>query len=721
MKKTFRQIALLGAALLGAMTDGHSAVAQDNPSLNLYGTTGLIDMPSAEPQKDGFLSFSLSYFGPIRRNTLSFQITPRLSGSFRYMGVQDWAANCGAPGNECDLAINDYPTYYDRAFDLRYLIVEEGRYLPAVTIGFQDFIGTGLQSAEYIVATKNITPRVKVTAGLGWGRLGTNNPIGAPFGSRPPVAGGDSLLVNTAQWFKGNVAPFGGIEWQINDKWGVKAEYSSDSYLEEAQKRQTFEVNSPLNFGIEYQHNTTTRLGLYYLYGSEIGFSAQLILNPAQRPMGGVSGTGPNPVKPRPSRAADPEAWETDWVAQPDARQILITNVNSRISRDGMVVEALAVTATKVQVRIRNTRFDAEAQAIGRVARTLSDVMPASVEVFEIIPVVNGIPASMVTVRRSDLESLEFSTDAADQMRNRIQITDAGRPMDGLVFAPELYPKFNWSLAPYVQLRLFDLDEPVRADFGLRLSANYQLAPGLVLSGSITKKLTGNLDEPPPQIASALPPVRSEGNRYDALGDPAVERLTLAYYTRLSTDLYGRVTVGYLERMFGGVSTELLWKPVGGRFALGAELNYVAQRNPDQLFGFDHYNYEVATGHVSGYLDLGKGYLAQVDVGRYLAGDVGATFSLDREFANGWKVGAFATFTDVAPEDFGSGSFDKGIRVAVPLNWLTGEPSRQTKGLTLRPFGRDGGARLDVQGRLYDTVRDYHQSGIDGQWGRFWK
>jgi len=173
--------------------------------------------------------------------------------------------------------------------------------------------------------------------------------------------------------------------------------------------------------------------------------------------------------------------------------------------------------------------------------------------------------------------------------------------------------------------------------------------------------------------------------------------------------------------MFGGVSTELLWKPSGRRWAVGAEMNYVGQRDPNGLLGFSYYDYKVATGHVSGYFELGKGYHAQVDIGRYLAGDVGATLTVDREFENGWKIGAFATFTNVSPEDFGPGSFDKGIRVEIPTAWLTGQPTRASRPLTLRPFGRNGGARLEVEGRLYETVRSYQESGIDAQWGRFWK
>ena len=55
-------------------------------------------------------------------------------------------------------------------------------------------------------------------------------------------------------------------------------------------------------------------------------------------------------------------------------------------------------------------------------------------------------------------------------------------------------------------------------------------------------------------------------------------------------------------------------------------------------------------------------------MGRYLAGDDGITIDFSKRFKNGFKLGAFATFTDVSSEDFGEGSFDKGIYVAIPLS-----------------------------------------------------
>jgi len=174
--------------------------------------------------------------------------------------------------------------------------------------------------------------------------------------------------------------------------------------------------------------------------------------------------------------------------------------------------------------------------------------------------------------------------------------------------------------------------------------------------------------------------------------------------------------------MYGGGSGELLWKPVNSRIAVGAEMNWVRQRDFDQLLGFR--DYSIATGHVSGYWEMDNGLYGQIDAGRYLAGDWGATFRLDREFGNGWRVGAYATFTDVSFDDFGEGSFDKGIVMTIPLESLVGRPVKRTRRkatVAIRPLLRDGGARLHVSGRLYENVRDYHDPGLQETWGRFWR
>ena len=79
------------------------------------------------------------------------------------------------------------------------------------------------------------------------------------------------------------------------------------------------------------------------------------------------------------------------------------------------------------------------------------------------------------------------------------------------------------------------------------------------------------------------------------------------------------------------------------------------------------------------------------------------------------------TLTDVSAEEFGEGSFDKGIRFSIPVSWFTGQPSQRAVGTTIRPITRDGGARVHAPDRLYDRVRAGHLGNIDDQWARVWR
>ena len=51
----------------------------------------------------------------------------------------------------------------------------------------------------------------------------------------------------------------------------------------------------------------------------------------------------------------------------------------------------------------------------------------------------------------------------------------------------------------------------------------------------------------------------------------------------------------------------------------------------------------------------------KVSYGEYLAGDVGSTIELSRSYKNGMQFGVFVSNTDVTAEQFGEGSFDKGV------------------------------------------------------------
>ncbi|MEL7093544.1 MAG: YjbH domain-containing protein [Pseudomonadota bacterium] len=692
------------------------AAAQDAPvTLSFYGVPGIIDLPSGEALPDGTLALSVSHFGGQTRSSATFQFSPRISGTFRYIGIQDW--NSGG-----------FETYRDRSFDARFLLLREGRRLPAVSVGLQDFAGTGIYAAEYVVATKNfdrpflLPGNFKVSAGLGWGRLAGLGAIGAPLGgNRPSFNEGDTGgEVSYDQWFRGDAAPFWGVEWQYNDKLGFKLEYSSDAYRPET-SRGVFDRKSRLNFGAEYQWTRFVRVGGYYMYGSELGVNFQITANPKEPPRP-FTIAGPLPVIVRPSRDAAPETYGTDWAAaRSQVAQSLGGIADEGLRNDGVRLERLTfLSATRVEARVTSLNYTNNAIAVGRTARRLAGTVPASVETFDIIVMAGDLPATRVTLSRADLEQLEFQPGAADLLLSRSTVEDApaGRPADGGFVPDERFPRFSWTIGPYLRPSFFDVNQPVRADFGISASAEFRPGPGWLIAGDLRHRLVGNIEDSLTS-PSALPPVRTNGVLYAQQGETAIEELFVSKQWKAGRNVYARVTAGYLEQMFGGVSAEVLWQPADSRFALGLEANYVAQRDFDGGFGFQ--DYTVATGHLSAYYDFGRGYFGQIDVGRYLAGDVGATFSVDRTFRNGWSLGGFFTLTDVSAEDFGEGSFDKGIRVTIPTQWLTGQPQKRSQTITITPVQRDGGARLRVPGRLYDQLRDADARAIRESWGRVWE
>jgi hypothetical protein len=162
---------------------------------------------------------------------------------------------------------------------------------------------------------------------------------------------------------------------------------------------------------------------------------------------------------------------------------------------------------------------------------------------------------------------------------------------------------------------------------------------------------------------------------------------------------------GYLESMFAGAGGEVLWRPEGARWALGADIYQVWQRDFDRLFGLQ--NYHQVTGHVSLYYDSPwYGLNFELRAGQYLAGDRGFTLQITRRFSTGVEIGAFMTRTNVSAAQFGEGSFDKGLIIRIPLGWIAPIETQSQIGLDLRPVQRDGGQPLLGDATLYDQTRN---------------
>ena len=428
-------------------------------------------------------------------------------------------------------------------------------------------------------------------------------------------------------------------------------------------------------------------VGLTYGLSTTGSFAGQIAFTPSYE------------AAPTPIIRHNPSDTDTSWLDDANVNETARKYLNKTMQPDGLTVEALKLGPTSVELRFRNKRYNVTPQALGRAARAMANVMPASVSQFVLTPVVNGLPVSSVTLQRTDLENFENHPNGTKLSFANAVISDPVMKTEELRYDPSLYPKFSWSLGPDIEFNHDELTSSNQYSVRLRADARWNLSPGLSVSGAVTKELFGNVSTNTPST-SPLQHVRSDRGLYLEQGDPAIETLKADYLFKAAPALYGRVSAGYLERMFGGVSGELLWKPAAQNWGLGAEVAYVKQRDFGNALGFQ--SYDVTTGFVTAYYEFNGGISTRLDVGRYLAGDNGATLSVDKRFANGWEVGVFATKSDANVSE----DTKKGFRLTIPLNWVIKSPSRTSYGFAFGSSGADAGSRLRTDNRLYEKVRE---------------
>ncbi len=669
-----------------------SAIAQTTASHGLYGSAGLIDMPTAGVFPDGETSWTLGDLPGSRRGSLNFQILPKLEGTVRYSNV--------------DGLDSDGSSSFDMSFDLKYQLVSEDGWRPAIAIGLRDFLGHGIYAGEYVVASKTLIGGMTVTGGVGWGRLGSYNGFSNPLGLNDrPVARLAGGQFGANQWFRGDAAFFGGFEWDTPFKGlTMKAEYSSDAYVQESAAG-GFSPSVPYSFGVEYAPVSGIHIGAYYLNGKNLAFALTFSGNPNDPITNPDAGLGPAPTMIRPPQGDRSVAWAKNE----KARDKIMAAVAEALSAEGISVQSAQLRPKVVEIRISNSRSVLHAKAIGRTARILALAMPHSVETFRITMMQGGIAVSTVVVNRSKYEMQVDRPDAGLKSWQSVKITDA-KPTLGTdhLWARASSSRFSWSINPSVPITFFNPNAPVTYDLLVNFGVRWQLSPTLAISGNISQHVWGSTDE------------NAVGSEFDKTSKPVLSRLTIDKSFKLGDAVYGRAALGLLDKQYGGLDGEVLWKPVDQNWGLGLQMTYVRKRDPDNYFGFG--TFETVTGHGSVYWDTGwNDITAQLDLGRYVAGDWGGTLTVARRFNNGWEVAGYMTRTDASYADFGEGAFDKGVRVSIPLRWTLPFETRSRTSVT---FGTDGskyGRRVGGPGRLYADVRDFSEQRMFETWGAFWQ
>lgn len=658
-----------------------------------FGLPGIIDLPTALRYPDGQIIFTQQLHKSLARSGIYFQALPRLGFSFRYSGH-------GAGGTEAYGRIN-----HDRSFDAHLALFDESIYLPAISIGLRDFVGTGWYSSEYLVATKTLG-NWEVTAGIGFGRLSGRNSFSNPlkvvsskFENRDRRNYGKGGTLGNLNWFRGDASTFYGLNYNLGQKFTLSAEYTSDLMLNESSY---LNIKSPWNYGFKYKLNSFTTVAIENLHNNQISLTASVALNPDKPPVKGGKDLAPVPMRLRGQGSST------------------VVETNEAIIRKVLEVDKFKIHHLKfegdlVEISVTNTKFRTTSQAVGRLASTLQRFSSDSIKVAEISFESLGIHVATFRIELDKVYSEQFDPPSYPNPSPSIEVIET-KPL----YHSKISQRLSWGVGPYFAHRLFNPDLPLSMEVGLEIQSGYQLSQGLKIAGSVRKSAITNLTQNKRRSNSVLPRVHSDWPLYDFAGQSGhIHNLKLSYLKNLTSGFYFRTQAGLLEPFYAGIGVEILYKPEKLPFAIGLDIHRVRKRDYDMLF--DLLDYQTTVGHLSMYYDAGKMFEIEVNAGKYLAGDWGVTTTISRKFGSGWEVGGYATLTDVPFETFGEGSFDKAIYVSIPIDWIIASPNKAKRRLNLRPITRDGGANLASARLLYRLIEEAQNSQFKRDYGRLWK
>ena len=657
-----------------------------------WGEVGLLQTPSARMEPAGALRLRISAGWPYTRATSMFQPLDWLEFGFRYTDIQN---QLYGPAE-----FSGSQTYKDKSLDLKLRLLQEDGSIPQLALGMRDIGGTGLFSGEYLVASKR-WGNWDASAGLGWGYMGGRGNIASPLGflgdsykSRGTADVGQGGTVNSNGMFHGPVAPFGGVQWNSPyQNWVFKAELDGNDYRNEPFGT-NLQASSPFNWGLVYRYSPTIDMSLALERGDRVVFGLNLHGSMDKMEVPKVLDPVLPRVLPMPTATvapASPPSWShlaqeiakyTDW-------QVL--DMDQQFS-------TLTITLATDEAVFVNER-------VQRAMTVLHSLAPLSVKHFVLNLQKRGIALSSIAVDRSEWVAQHTGAQAPSLRLSAEQLYPGSLEQAAAREAPAyeasgqgdtkvlIGPSYNQILGGPSSFLLYEI--------GVQAHIDKHFTPSTWLAGNFNARILDNYEGFKFDGPSNLPRVRTYAREYVTNARFTMPAMQLTHVEDLGGGHYASVYGGMLEEMFGGVGAEWLYRPWQGKWAFGVDVNHVQQRDFAENLKFR--DYQVDTGHATLYWDTGwNDVQVKLSAGQYLAGDTGATFDFKRVFKNGTALGVWATKTNVSAEQFGEGSFDKGIYMTIPFDVLLPKSAPGTANVVWSPLTRDGGAKLGRGVALFD-------------------
>jgi hypothetical protein len=639
--------------LLLTMVRCPPAFSRDDPFDNEanWGGTGLMEIPTARVLPDGTVRFGVGQALPFRWYTAGMGIFPGLELTGRLTEITNISSGLGPA----------YGANKDKAFDLKYQVIPESKWLPAIALGLNDFFGTQQFEAKYIAVSRQIFP-FDFSLGYGTDRL------------------------------KG---PFGGIELSLHPKLSLMAEYNPIKYEnDKSSVRGVPEgADSPVNVGLRFKPYPGIHLDLSYQRGQEVGMMVYF------------QGDIGKPILPQ--RANPPPLVPVDRRPFRDRNmKEMVSKIHEAIHQAGFAEVSVYTDGENLTAEFENTLYLHDQKAAGRVLRILLLYSPSDTKKLEVVIKRNRIPILEVSVSPDHLEKYLAGEIPEDVFGRLVNVRIAGEPeqKDRIKAVQSDNPAllYGWGVKPEFTPYLNDPSGFYKARYGAQPWATLNLWKDAQLYAKLEVPFYSDISSSNVTVPDA---VRSDSWKY--LGsDILFDRIELDQIVRLSDSTFGRLSLGYLEFMYAGVGGEVLRFFGNGNLALGLESDWARKREPGSSFGlldFDVYDL-LADAYI--YVPpLGITLLAQY--GRFLAGDVGWLFTLSRQYDTGVTIGGWYSFTDTSGlTDYNRDYHEKGVFITLPFRIFLTKDSPQKYTYAIAPWSRDVAARVYHWQTIYGLAGD---------------
>ena len=616
-------------------------------NFNNHGTIGLINTPSARFFDEGSHGVTIYDGSPDSKATFTASPYSWLEASFFYTRIDNLPYCNDLSDPICD------QSYKDKGFNFKLRLREEDN-LPAIAIGANDFAGTGFYSSEYIVASYGIK-NLDLNFGLGWGSLNGSkfsfkNPLiffDNSFENRPIDANDLGGQIQFSRYFSDNkVSPFFGLSYLLNNNLIFKLEHDPTvtpgkiGYLP---------PKNDYSYGFDYSFNRNFTLGFFHERGNTI--SMRFVYK--------------RDLEEKSNYQFEKSSKNETTSSYEQLRKSLEKNkigVNKIIKKDNFL-----------GVEISQFQHDSE-----EVVEEIIYKATLESELKEEV-VINYKIANLTAI-----QNYSPSQEIGAEILYRRKSPQGWKTSNNLSLRPLLA-----SREEFFKLGLF-----------YENSSQYIFSEGLFFSSNLKYSLWDNFDDLtippkntyPAQVRSDIKDYLRNINRTFIIG-----RAQFDYYKTIKKNNHFMLSAGILEDMFSGYGLEYLYYDDKKNYGVGFEIFEAHKRDYELRFGL--LDYKTVTTHFNVYyrnknkipFDLHLSY------GKYLAGDEGGTIEMSRSFLNGMKFGIFATFTNVTSEQFGEGSFDKGLFFRIPLygNLIN---------YTWRPLTKDPGQKLLRKDSLHDLL-----------------